>query len=148
MSSAACSRLDLPTSATAARETELDSLCDLVGGLLPWVSKSSGKPVGMWVEDAGRVDNRFEPHPPGTPYVWVAAASWDAAQAVYEALAHVARLDDAHWVGGWEEFASGERRIKIYPVLPLLPSHGESRVRVTTRRTRPATSNMRLGPSE
>jgi len=72
----------------------------------------------MWVEGAGRVVNRFEPYPLGTPYVWVAAASWDAAEAIYEALAPVARLDDARWVGGWEEFAPGVRKIKIYPTLP------------------------------
>jgi hypothetical protein len=101
-----------------AGDGELDELRDLVNMLLPWVSKSSGEPVGMWVEDVGRVDSRFEPYPLGTPYVWVAAASWAAAEAVYEALAGVARLDDARWVGGWQEFTPGVRKIKIYPVLP------------------------------
>jgi hypothetical protein len=103
---------------TAPTEVELDELRDLVSGLLPWVSKSSGEPVGMWVEDVGRVDNRFELHPPGTPYVSVAAASWDAAEAIYEALAPIARLDDARWVGGWQEFGPAVRKIKIYPELP------------------------------
>jgi hypothetical protein len=113
----ATGRRDLPAGG-GFPETELDSLRDLVSGLLPWVSKSSGEPVGMWIEAVGRVDSRFEPYPLGTPFVWVAAASWDAAEAVYEALAPVARLDDARWVAGWQEFAPGVRKIKIYPVVP------------------------------
>jgi hypothetical protein len=57
---------------------ELDELRAFVTDQLPWISKSSGEPVGMWVESVGRIDNRFEPFPIGTPYVWVAVASWEA----------------------------------------------------------------------
>ena len=97
---------------------QLKELGQFITGQLPWVSKATGEPVGMWVESVGRVDNCFEPFQIGTPYVWVAVASWEAAEAVYEALASTARIDEARWVGGWQDCNHGLRKIKIYPLFP------------------------------
>ena len=103
--------------AAATYVDDLDKVRAYVTAQLPWISKTAGEPVGMWVESVGRVDNRFEPFPIGTAFAWVAVASWDAAEAVYEALAPIAGIDDARWVGGWHDSESGLRKIKIYPQL-------------------------------
>lgn len=108
----------IPGDRLRGADDELLELQNLVTDLLPWVSKADGAPVGMWVEGAGRVETQFEPYPIGTPYVWVAASTWDAAQAVYEALVSIARLDAARWIGGWQTLEPEARMIKIYPALP------------------------------
>jgi hypothetical protein len=96
---------------------DLQELARFVTTRLPWVSRATGEPAGMWVDEVGLVDNRFELFPPGTPFVWIAVASWEAAEAVCEALHSIGRIDSSRWIGGW--LCSGTvRRIKIYPEVP------------------------------
>jgi hypothetical protein len=100
------------------RLSVLEQLAAYIRELLPWLSRDTGQPVGMWVEETGFVTSPFEPHPVGTPYLWISVASWEAAEAVYEALHSKARIDDAMWIGGWFRTERGLRKIKIYPELP------------------------------
>jgi hypothetical protein len=96
----------------------LEQLKESLTGRLPWVSRVSGEPAGMWVEHVGYVDNEFEPFPRGTPFAWIGVDSWDAADAVYESLHEIARIEDSRWIGGWFRSDRGFRKIKIYPPLP------------------------------
>ncbi len=69
----------------------------------------------MWVDEVGLVKSTQEPFPPGTPYVNICAASWEAAKAISESLREVARIDDVRWVAGWRRKGATAKIIRIYP---------------------------------
>jgi hypothetical protein len=104
-----------------ASEFDLAALAEQITESLPWVSRTSEDPVGMWVEEAGFVDVDYEAFPAGTPYVSVGVDSWGAATAVYEALCGIARIEDGAWVVGWAPSERGFKKIKIYPELRAEP---------------------------
>lgn len=101
---------------SALRDLGLARLASYVQRRLPWVSRATGEPAGMWIEDVGRVDNPFEPFKRGTPFVWVGVDSWEAAEALHTAFAQVGRIDESRWIGGWVQSRFGFRKIKIYPL--------------------------------
>jgi hypothetical protein len=72
--------------AGAARRYEDDpllaSLAEFVVDRLPWVSRNDLAPAPMSVVDANYLTEEHELFPRGTPYVTIAAQSWEAADAV------------------------------------------------------------------
>jgi hypothetical protein len=98
-------------------ESPLDArLRERIEGLLPWIDRLTGKPVGMWVDEVGMVTSEFEPVRVGDPYVDICAIHWDAAEAIQDALREIARIDEAQWIAGWSG-ADGVKRIRIYPLV-------------------------------
>lgn len=89
-------------------------LSERIRALLPWRSLDDGTPVAMDVVVAGITQADGE-RPGGTLFVVVVADSWDAADAIQEALHPVGGLDDAEWVAGWTRSERGFREITIFP---------------------------------
>jgi hypothetical protein len=95
----------------------LSELRERLEALLPWMSRTTGRPVGMWVEKTGFVSSPHEPFPVGTPFANICAANLQAAEAVREELAAIARLDEIYWQVGWRGRDGEARMIRIYPRL-------------------------------
>lgn len=87
----------------------------LIEERLPWTSRLDDAPVQMSVVEAGYLERRYRDFPIGTPYVDVGVASWEAAAAVHEALASVARLSEAAWRVGWRSDGAAYRTIRVFP---------------------------------
>jgi len=96
-------------------DQDVDELAIYIRSLLPWRSLADGAPVAMDVTDAGTAASPHSIRPIGTPYVVISVDSWDAADAVQEALFDVAGLAAAEWTAGWTGSDHGFREIAIYP---------------------------------
>jgi hypothetical protein len=82
---------------------------------LPWRDRRANVPIGMRVVNAGLLERPHRLFPIGTPYIQLAVDSWAAAEAIHQALAPVAGLDEAAWAIDWWQSTHGFREIKIFP---------------------------------
>ncbi len=95
----------------------LQAVRALVEERLPWVSQRDGQPVQMGVVAVGRLERRYRRFPAGTPFATVGVANWEAAAAVRESLATIARLSAAAWQVGWRGDDGAFRSIRVFPAL-------------------------------
>lgn len=94
---------------------DLEGLAAAIRARLPWRALVTNEPVHMDVVEHGLLTSDHVLFPAGTPYVVVAVESWDAADAVRDALEAVARLDEAAWAIDWTRTTRGFREIRIFP---------------------------------
>jgi hypothetical protein len=82
---------------------------------LPWVCRSDGALVQMNVIATDYLDHPYRDLPIGTPYAVVAVTTSEAAEAVQDALEHIARLPASAWRVGWRQEPDGLRSIRVFP---------------------------------
>jgi hypothetical protein len=95
----------------------LEAVRVLVEERLPWTSQRDGRPVQMDVVAVGYLDRHYRHFVAGTPFATVGVANWEAAAAVREALAPIARLSEAAWEVGWRGDGGVFRCIRVFPAL-------------------------------
>jgi hypothetical protein len=110
-------RWDFAAADQSAGDPTLVALCLFVSDRLPWRSRLDKEPVQMKVLEAGYLNHPYRDFRPGTPYVNVGVANWDAAAAVRSALEPIARLSEAAWKVGWGFHTDAFRSIRIFPRL-------------------------------
>jgi hypothetical protein len=98
-------------------DSVLEGIRALVEERLPWISQRDGRPVQMGVVAVGFLERRYRHFDAGTPYATIGVASWEAAVAVRDALAPIARLSAAAWEVGWRGDGGAFRCIRVFPAL-------------------------------
>jgi hypothetical protein len=98
-------------------DTVLAAIRGLVEERLPWVSQQDGQPVQMGVVAVGYLERRYRHFAAGTPFATVGVSNWEAAAAVRDALASIARLSEAAWQVGWRGDGSAFRCIRVFPAV-------------------------------
>ena len=98
-------------------DSVLEAVRQLVEEQLPWISQRDGQPVQMSVVGVGYLERRYRQFARGTPFATVGVANWEAAAAVREALAPIARLSAAAWEVGWRGDGITFRCIRVFPAV-------------------------------